>query len=212
MIRLNGYVVDIGSFETNLDWLTDNDTAPKTYTGKYWRIWNIEAATDFKLAGEAFGFHKHIQNPQLWVTDKSAWNDPSPSGFKASDASVELKAYHALGREGVRHKNGDLRSSLYTPDAIFYPFANTPKKGIDVLKPYLMEYSSNNTYIDSVQTHTHDVVYFDNYLLEFTKFAVAWTYAETTGQSNGKGIKIRKRMDNGELLIYRNIGMHNFDG
>jgi len=212
MIGLGKYVIDIGSFKTNIEWLNDQDVEPKSYSGKYWRIWNIETETQLKLVGEAFGFYKNIENPQQWVTDMNTWHDASPTGFKASDASLELKAYHALGREGVQHKNGDLRSSLYAPDAIFYPFANTPKKGIEVLKPYLIEYSSNSAYIDSVQTHTHDVIYFDNYLLEFTKFAVAWTYEETTDQANGKGIKIRKRMDNGELLIYRTIGMHNFSG
>lgn len=211
MHNLGQYVLEIGTFATTIDWIIEQQGKTISYEGKYWRIWNVKAKNTPQVVGEAFGFFEHIPNPELWVTDMGTKQDPAPSGFNPAEASIELKAYHAIGREGVKHKDGELRSQLYAPDAIFYPFADSPKKGIEVLKPYLIQYSSHGARIESVQTHTHEVINVDGYILEFAKFAVAWTYDNVPGRADGKGISLRKRMANGELLIYRHIGTHNFD-
>jgi ketosteroid isomerase-like protein len=212
MHDLNGYTLEIGVFETSISWLIAQNIGKQKYKGKYWRIWRTDDKKGVQVIGEAFGFFKAIENPSLWVTDKTTRKGGALSGFQPSNASIELKAYHALGQKGVKQKNGALRSQLYANDGVFYPYADTAKRGIEVLRPYLIKYSSHGAFIDSVQTHTHDVLYLDNYILEFTKFNVTWTYNETLGQSNGKGIVLRKRGDNGELRIFRHIGTHNFDG
>ena len=204
-------MLDIGTFNSEIDWLIEKQHDAQTYSGKYWRIWQVNSAPIPKVIGEAFGFFEHIANPELWVTDMSTKKDLAPSGFKPEDASIELKAYHAIGQQGVKQKNGELRAQLYAADAVFYPFANTPKIGIEVLKPYLIEYSSHGARIESVQTHTHEAIYLGGYILEFAKFAVAWSYDNLPGRADGKGIALRKRMENGELLYYRHIGTHNFD-
>lgn len=211
MIDLKGYVLEIGTFETSISWSALKNTAALDYTGKYWRIWKTDENKAIKVIGETFGFFEEIQNPSFWVTDKTTRKSGAPSRFQPSNASIELKAYHSIGQKGVKQKNGLLRSQLYAVDGVFYPYADTEKRGIEVLRPYLIKYSSHDAVVDSVQTHTHDVLYLTNFILEFTKFNVTWTYNEVPGQANGKGIVLRKRLDNGELRIFRHIGTHNLD-
>lgn len=211
LLKLEDYILQIGTFEMDVEWRAIKPDAEQNFTGKYWRIWKRGGADELSVVGEAFGFYKRLDHPERWVTDMATRKDPSPSGFEPHQASIELKAYHAIGQQGVKQRNGALRSELYAQDAIFYPFADTPKKGIGVLKPYLIKYSSHGAIIDSVQTHTHEVIYLRNYILEFAKFAVAWRYNEMPGQSNGKGISLRKRLDNGELRFFRHIGTHNLE-
>jgi ketosteroid isomerase-like protein len=210
LVMLDQYLLEIGAFESDIDWLSNSAINSQKYTGKYWRIWKVNQSSEIKVFGEAFGFFEPIPNPHLWVTDVKTRQDFSPSNFKPSAASIELKAYHAIGEKGVRQKNGVLRSQLYASDAVFYPFADSPKRGIEVLQPYLVQYSSHGAIIDSVQTHTHEVVYLKDYIIEFTKFAVAWNVDEFPGQANGKGIVLRTRLKNGELRIFRHIGLHNY--
>ncbi|MEP1446514.1 MAG: hypothetical protein ABJK37_10440 [Paraglaciecola sp.] len=212
MLKLGHYVLEIGRFEKEIEWLNVQPDKHTHYTGKYWRIWNTEIPEDLKIIGEAFGFYQHLKHPEFWVTNRKTRSGTSPNHFKASNASIELQAYHALGRIGVKQKDGELRAKMYTQDAIFYPFAAPPKKGMAELTPYLIQYSSHGATIESVQTYTHDVIYFDNFILEFAKFAVAWTYEGLPGSANGKGISLRKRLENGELRFFRHIGMHNYDG
>lgn len=212
LIALKDHVLEIGMFETSITWSATQHSDALAYTGKYWKIWKTFEDGTIKLIGEAFGFFSPIQNSEFWVTDMSTKKSAAPSGFKPADASIELKAYHSIGQKGVQQKNGLLRSQLYADDGVFYPYAETEKRGIDVLRPYLIQYSSHGAIINSVQTHTHDVLYLNNYILEFGKFSVTWTYDETPVQANGKGIALRKRLENGELRIYRHIGMHNFEG
>ncbi|MCF2949425.1 hypothetical protein L0668_14995 [Paraglaciecola aquimarina] len=212
MLKLGKYVLEIGNFDMDVQWL--NHTSTKTYTGKYWRIWDTDSGVkkELQIIGEAFGFYKHLENPELWVTDRKTRAGLSPSGFKATDMSIELQAYHSLGQKGVKQKDGELRAKMYAQDAVFYPFADTPKKGMEVLKPYLIQYSSHGAIIESVKTYSHEVIYLDGFILEFAKFAVAWTYDGVPGSANGKGISLRKRLENGELRFFRHIGMHNYDG
>lgn len=210
LLKLGNYVLEIGNFEMLIQWL--NQQPQKNYSGKYWRIWDTDNPLTPKIIGEAFGFYKHLENPELWVTDRKTRAGLSPSGFKAADMSIELQAYHALGQKGVQQKDGELRAKMYAQDAIFYPFADTPKKDMSELKPYLIQYSSHGATIASVQTYTHEVIYLEDFILEFAKFAVAWTYDGVPGSANGKGMSLRKRLENGELRFFRHIGMHNYDG
>lgn len=104
LINLDTHILEIGGFEAEIDWLTDQNNNTRNYTGKYWRIWHTDIVGGPKVMGEAFGFFKRLQNPELWVTDMSTWKNLSPRKFKPADASLELKAYAAFGREGVKKK------------------------------------------------------------------------------------------------------------
>lgn len=210
LFSIDGYVCDFGTFVTTIKWGENESSEGDKLTGKYWRLWQVNNEGDYKIRGEIFGFHKPIDNTKDWVTNVFTKNDAAPSGFKPGDLGVELKAFHALGQQGVLRKDGELRAQLYTDDAVFFPFADTAKRGIDVLRPYLKAYSNHSAYIDYLQTHTHDVIYLNEYVFEFTKFNVGWSVDGNLGQSTGKGMRLWKRLDSGQLRIFRHFGTHNY--
>jgi len=207
--EIGEYIFDIGQFDLTISWKKGWKKQKEQLSGKYWQTWTTAQSGELVIVGETFGFNQPYEHPERWVTQPETRTTPSPTGFKPDQASIELKAFAAIGRQGVMRKDGELRAQLYADDAIFYPYADTPKQGIDVLRPYLIKYSSHDAHMDWLQTHTHDVMYLGDYIYEFNKFAVGWTYGGKPEHRNGKGMRIWKRLANGQLRIYRHFGTHN---
>ena len=126
-----------------------------------------------------------------------------------NNGNIELRAYAALGEKAIREWDPELRIPMYTDDAIFYPFADTAKAGIDVLEPYLRGYHQNDIQIDLIESQPFAYQYFDGYVLQFSTFEVDWRFNEASGTNKGKGITLWKRQPDHSLKVYRKIGSHN---
>ena len=112
--------------------------------------------------------------------------------------------------KGVRNRDGNLRSEFFAPDGRFYPYADTAIVGLARIKSHLLEYNSRgNVSIDSIMCYTFDFSYFENYVLEYDMFKVKWSVPNFSGRTEGKGIRIWKRLPDGSLRLFREIGTHN---
>jgi ketosteroid isomerase-like protein len=205
--HLGNTIVVIGNFKKEYASLGSDSLI--TQNGKYWHVWKVEANSSLKLKGETFGFFHPISNPAALVV-KLAKSKINESNIPLDDEiPFELKAYSALMEKGVRERNGVLRAEFFTPDAKFFPFANTPVSGIDELKPYLIAYNQGEVKVDSISVYTYHSESLGDYILEYTKFRVAWTVPKLSGKSAGNGIRIWKRQPDKSLKIYRETGTHN---
>lgn len=208
-IHLNNTVVEIGTFKKEYSTDLNPDSLIKL-NGKYWHIWEAGQNSSFKLVGEAFGYFHPVSHPQgLTVTMNKQQPDESDILLQ-KEIPFELKAYNALMEKGVRNRDGILRSSFFTSDGTFYPFAEPAVKRIENIKPYLIGYSSRGQVtIKSVMCYTYDFHYAENYVLEYTLFKVQWTNANGEGRTEGKGIRIWQRQEDKSLKLFREIGTHN---
>jgi ketosteroid isomerase-like protein len=207
-IHLGNTIVEIGSFKKKyIDSQTDTTL---TLLGKYWMVWNKQADGNFKIKGEAFGFFHSVSHPES-LTVPIAKTQPNESDIlREKEIPFELKAYNALMEKGVRTRDGKLRSEFFTADGRVYPFADTTVTGIDQIKPYLIEYSRRGEVsIDSIMCYTLDFINVGAYTLEYDMFKVKWRVPNFSGRTEGKGIRIWKRQDDGSLRLYREIGTHN---
>lgn len=208
-INLNNAIVEIGTFRK--EYLHEsNPDSLIILNGKYWHIWEAGQNNSFKLVSEAFGYFHPVSHPETLKVQVSTGQPDESQILSSKEIPFELKAYNALMEKGVRTRDGALRSSFFTEDARFFPFAEPAIAGIENIKPYIMAYSSRGLVtIDSVMCYTYDFKYYSTYIIEYAMFKVRWTNANGSGRTEGKGIRIWQRQADGSLKLYREIGTHN---
>ena len=202
-------VVEIGTFTKRLS-ASGNDSIT-TFHGKYWHVWRIAPDGNVKLKGESYGYFHPIEDTDNHIVDVS-YDQPNERDIvKRKEVPFELKAYNALMEKGVRTRDAMLRASFFTEDARFFPYADSTVTGMNEIKPYLTAYSSRGKVsIDSIQCYTYDFEYAGNYIIEYDMFKVRWSTLETSGRTEGKGIRIWKRQQDKSLRLFREIGTHNY--
>lgn len=197
-IVLGDYIIEMGTFEKTFSRTSDEMLI--NHEGKFWFIWKNEEGK-LRLFSYIEGYHKELPRNEYVVIDVGI--EPQ------NNANIELMAYAALGEKAIREWNPELRIKLYMDDAVFYPFADTKKKGIDVLTPYLRAYHQHDIQIDLIQGKPFEYIYFEGYVLQFSAFEVDWRFNDASGTNKGKGVTLWKRQPDQSLKIYRKIGTHN---
>lgn len=201
IIDLGSTKIEIGTFNKVYRNVNHEDSV-STLTGKYWNVWELNSEGKLILKGEALGYFSQLTKPEEVVTELK-------SSSKSLTNNFELSAYNALMEKAVRERNGLLRSAFFTQDAVFMPFADSTKIGIETLKPYMIEYNSGNVKIDSINIFTYAFKNYEEFVLEYNKFNVVWQVSDFSGRTQGKGIRIWKRQSDQSLKIFREIGLHN---
>ncbi|MFM9839925.1 MAG: hypothetical protein ACKVOQ_16785 [Cyclobacteriaceae bacterium] len=209
IIVIDSTAIEIGTFKKEYqDSKTDSTF---TQNGKYWNIWSAKSDGSFKIKGEAFGYFHHIKSPEGLVVQSNNKQPDESEILLTNQIPFELKAYNALMEKGVRNRDGVLRSEFFTNDAKFMPFADSTKKGIEKIKPYLIAYNAGTVTIDSIMVYTYHYENFKDYVIEYAMFKVKWTIAQLSGRTEGKGIRIWKRQEDNSLKLFREIGTHNLN-
>jgi ketosteroid isomerase-like protein len=175
-----------------------------TLQGKYCNVWSRQSNGNLKIKGECFGYFHPVDNPLPFVV-----NVQGDLTARAGH-SFELKAYNALMEKGVKTRDGSVRADFFTDDGVFYPFADSAVVGMKSLRPYLIEYSGGNVTIDSISCYTLHHEQLKDAVLEYDAFHVVWEVPGVKGKTEGKGIRIWKRMPDLSLRLYREIGTHNY--
>ncbi|NAS11144.1 Cif family virulence factor [Poritiphilus flavus] len=198
VIELPGYKIEIGLFSQKIK--SPRLKEPFQQNGKFWCIWK-ETTGGYKLYAYAQGYHRELTQEEYVVVDKGI--------VPANNGNLELRAYAAYGEKAIKNWDAQMRIDLYAEDAIFYPFADKAKVGLEVLKPYLKDYHKGDVEIDHIKVLPYEYVYLEDHILEYSLFEVDWRFKENSGTNEGKGIRLWKRQPDNSLKIYRHIGLHN---
>jgi ketosteroid isomerase-like protein len=174
-----------------------------TLQGKYCNVWLHLPNGDLRIKGECFGYFHPVKDPAPFVVESKERLMPRQPPF-------ELLAYNALMEKGVRTRDGSLRADFFTEDGIFYPFADSAVVGMKSIKPYLVSYSTGNVRIDSISCSTRHYEKLKEHVLEYDEFKVTWEVDGFKGKTQGKGIRLWKRMPDMSLRLFREIGTHNY--
>ncbi len=209
IVMIDSIAIEIGTFEKEYqDSKTDSTF---TQNGKYWNIWSVKPDARFKIKAEAFGYFHPIKNSETLVVKSNNKQPDESEILLTKQIPFELKAYNALMEKGVRNRDGILRSEFFTDDAQVMPFADSTKRGIEKIKPYLIAYNAGPVTIDSIMVYTYHYEKFKDYVVEYTMFKVMWTIPQLSGRTEGKGIRIWKRQEDNSLKLFREIGTHNIN-
>lgn len=90
------------------------------------------------------------------------------------------------------------------------PFADTPKIGMDQIRPYLTAYTegSRGVSFDSVRIWNAGFEDHGDWVIEYPKFRVEWRTPAQSGSSQGGGLRLWKRMPEGSLKLHRQLATH----
>lgn len=207
-ITLKNNIAEIGTFTTT--YIT-TDGQKTTINGKYLNIWAVEKNDILKLKAESFGYFHSIDKPSNHIVkiSKELSNHKFPEPNQTDkDLSFQLLAMNTLMEKSVRTRNGNLRADFFTNDAIFMPFADSSKIGINSIRTHLIAYNSYPVSIDTISIYNEYFEDCQNYVIEYPRFYVKWHTSDNSGAGSGKGIRIWRREKDCSLKIYREIGIH----
>ncbi len=207
-IKLKNNIAEIGTFSTTYKTADGQKT---TLNGKYLNIWAVEANDILKLKAESFGYFDNIDKPTNHIVkiskEVSNYKFPEPTQTN-KDLSFQLSALNALMEKSVRTRDGNLRADFFTNDAIFMPFADSPKIGMKSIRTHLIPYNSYPVSIDSISIYNEYVEDCNYYIIEYPRFYVKWHTSDNSGIGSGKGIRIWRREKDCSLKLYREISIH----
>lgn len=200
VIDLGGAAVETGTFD--ITWQDGQREA-----GKYLILWSFKSETP-RIVADAWGYLRPLSEPQVFFVDLPSGQPP------ATSANLEIKRQlddlNQRNAEAVRRKDAETQIGFYTEDAVFMPFADTPKSGIAAIAAHLRRYVENGggATFDTVEVWNEGFEVFPGHIVEYARFRVHWRTTDASGVVTGGGIRLWKRMSDGQLKLHRQIGTH----
>ncbi|MBP2157696.1 MULTISPECIES: nuclear transport factor 2 family protein [Asticcacaulis] len=200
VIDLGGAAIETGIFD--IAW----QDGPRE-AGKYLILWSLTSGTP-RIMADAWGYLRPLPDPQAFHVDLPPGQPPAMSADP--EIKRQLDDLNRRNAEAVRRKDAETQIGFYTEDAIFMPFADRPKSGIAAIAAHLRRYVQNGSgaTFDTVEVWNDGFEAFPAHVVEYSRFRVRWRAREASGVVTGAGIRLWKRMPDGELKLHRQIGTH----
>ena len=202
---LGDTLVEIGTFTIRWSDRADEER------GKFIHVWGVESDRSLKLKADVWGYFRPLADPAAFfaaLPDAPTRPVARAAGDEALGAMLD--AGNARNAEAVRTKDVEAKIADYTDDAIIMPFADTPRRGMAEIRPYLTAYTaagSGATFRD-VQVWTRGFENHDDWVIEYAGFRVEWAAGGQSGTVKGGGIRLWKRQADRSLKLHRQIGTH----
>ena len=181
-------------------------------SGKYANLWAVEPDGRLLLKADVWGYFENLPDAKLFfvpMAEAASPPLPAPTDPKLAETLAQLDQADA---RAVRTRDLEAKLSLLAEDAIIMPFADTPKRGMAEIRPYLADYTARGTGItfDDVRVWNAGFEEFGDYVVVFSKFHVDWRFPGNKGITKGGGLHLLRRESDGALKRIRQIGTHDF--
>jgi ketosteroid isomerase-like protein len=200
-------VLELGRFELAYTLLADG--ASHRHQGRYAHLWRREPDGSLKLKAEVWGYFERIENPASHsLGEREAAGRAAPPGDPVVEA--ELGRLNVLDAEAVKTHDAAAKIARYADDAIYMPYADTPKVGIDEIRAHLVRYTEQGRGVtfESVRVWNEGFEALDRYVVEYPKFEVRWRNGQDSGIVSGGGLRLWRRQADGSLKMFRQIATH----
>ncbi|WP_404335003.1 hypothetical protein AB2M62_14965 [Sphingomonas sp. MMS12-HWE2-04] len=178
--------------------------------GKYVHLWRRQADGRLKLAAEAWGYLAPLENPAShWFADLPSGNRPAMD--QDPQLAAELAALNAANASSVQ-QHDSARIAQYAEDAVYLPFAEQPQVGLAAIRSHLLPYieRGRGTIFERVDVGNDGFELVDDYVVEYSRFAVHWRSGPAAGVTSGGGLRLWRRGADCALKIVRQIGTHDY--
>lgn len=199
--------LELGRFDLTYALLADG--AWHTLQGRYANLWRRQPDGALKLKAEVWGYFVRIDNPASHsLGERETAGRAAPPGDPAIEA--ELDRLNALDAEAVKTHDAAAKIARYADDAVFMPYADTPKVGIDDIRTHLVRYTEQGRGVvfESVKVWNEGFEVLDGYVVEYPKFEVRWRNGADSGIVSGGGLRLWRRQADGALKMFRQIATH----
>ena len=200
--------LEIGTF--TVGWTTAAGGAEER-RGKYANVWGVEPDGSLRLKAGVWGYFENLPNPEFFFV-AMAEEEPTANAASAADPrlAATLRTMDEEDARAVRTRDLEARLAFLTEDAMIMPFADTPRRGMGEIRPYLTAYTAagSGATFDSVRVWNTGFEDFGDYVIEYSKFRVAARWPGNSGVTKGGGLHLLRRMPDGSLKRHRQIGTH----
>ncbi|AVQ02253.1 hypothetical protein B7G68_10590 [Caulobacter segnis] len=205
----DGSALEIGRFE--LTYALYTDAVSHHQQGRYAHLWRRQPGGALKLKAEVWGYFERIENPASHsLGERAAAGRAAPPGDPAVEA--ELGRLNVLDAEAVKTHDAAAKIARYADDAIYMPYADTPKVGIDQIRAHLVRYTEQGrgATFESVRVWNEGFEVLGGYVVEYPKFEVRWRSGQDSGGTSGGGLRLWRRQADGSLKMLRQIATHDY--
>lgn len=183
--------------------------ASQSHQGRYANLWRRQSDGVLKLKAEVWGYFRRIDDPASYsLGEAETPGRAAPAGDPVIEA--ELARLNALDAAAVKTHDAPAKFARYARDAVYMPFADTPKVGIDEIRTHLTAYTDRGRGVtfDSVRVWNEGFEVLDGYVVEYPKFEVRWRNGANSGVVSGGGLRLWRRDADCSLKMLRQIATH----
>jgi ketosteroid isomerase-like protein len=205
----DGSVLETGRFE--LTRAPRAEGVSHSHQGRYAHLWRRQPEGALKLKAEVWGYFERIENPASYsLGEREVSGRAAPSGDPAVEA--ELGKLNMLDAEAVKAHDAAAKIARYADDAIYMPYADTPKVGIDEIRAHFVRYTEQGrgATFESVRVWNEGFEVLGGYVVEYPKFEVRWRSGQDSGITSGGGLRLWRREADGSLKMLRQIATHDY--
>ncbi len=203
ILKIGAYFQEIGTFEHEYkiaeeDWFT--------YRGKYMTWWKISENGEWKILANIWGGNQWYE-PHL-INFVQVATTPTPAIIPKTP--LEHKIVESINATIKMVKSADVESIIqgYLDDAIYMTYYDAPFVGKSTIEDYFTSHYNPAVTNDSLRIEPYRIIEMGDYSLQLNKYYVEWTYEGNTSFIHGKGLNIRKNMQDGRLKMFRQILNH----
>ena len=199
-------VLEYGTFTAG--WTAGATTEERR--GKYANLWAVEPDGSLRLKADVWGYFENLPDAKLFFVPMAEAAPPllpAPADPKLAETLGRLDEADA---RAVRTRDLEAKLALLADDAIIMPFADTTKRGMAEIRPYMTAYTAAGEGItfDDVRVWNAGFEQFGDYVVTFPKFHVDWRFPGSKGITKGGGLHLWRRQPDGSLKRIRQIGTH----
>jgi len=183
--------------------------ASRNHQGRYANLWRRQPDGALKLKAEVWGYLQRIDDPASYsLAEPETAGRAAPPGDPKVEA--ELAELNRVDAEAVKTHDAAAKIARYADDAIYMPYADTPKVGIGEIGAHLVRYTEQGRGVtfESVRVWNEGFEVLGGYVVEYPKFEVRWRNGADSGIVSGGGLRLWRRQADGSLKMFRQIATH----
>ncbi len=199
---IDNHVLEIGSY--NMEFQQRSDSIQE-YKGKYLIVWKSDRSGTLKIVSEIFGSDVFLNPKDVPYSRVSVRDNTNREPTKIS-SELERKILE-LNENVIRNVeagDGEARAKGFAPDGIYMPHFKKMLVGMDSIKPYMLKIYQAEALI-YVSHNYYDIYDFKDFVLVNGHFKGGWGDSINGGTFEGNMSNLRKRTEDGQLLMYRQL-------
>lgn len=180
--------------------------------GKYANRWAVEPDGSLRLKADVWGYFEQLPDTKLFFVPMAEAAPPLLPALSDPELAGTIAALDQADATAVRTRDLEAKLALLAEDAIIMPFADTTRRGMAEIRPYMAAYTAagNGIMFDDVRVWNAGFEQFGDYVVTFSKFHVDWRFPGNKGITKGGGLHLWKRQADGSLKRLRQIGTHDY--
>ncbi|RFS21789.1 DUF4440 domain-containing protein [Chitinophaga silvatica] len=197
------YVIEIG---TLTDRYLQKGKDSMNYDCKYLRVWK-KGPDRMNIISEIWGANDYIEKaklPEIKIQPAAL-----PKSTVSATVQKEIGLRNQTITDCVKERKGAEHATLFTKDAIYMPYFQPMKKGIENVKAYFVDHEGPGVAIDSLVISAANIIDLgNNIVLEHGYYAIRWRSDTHGGLNLGKSVNIWKKDDSGQWKLFRQMVNH----